>query len=420
MNYRIYPPEEIVEASVAVPLSKSVSARALIIEAISHRAVEAGDTAECHDTEAIRAALSAPLQGSIDVADSGTALRFLTAYFAVTDGADIEIRGSERLCQRPIGPLVDVLRSLGASIEYMGESGYAPLKICGRRLTGGSVTIDASVSSQFVSALLMIAPTMANGLSLQIEGDAVSQSYIRLTISMMERAGVECDITPDGITVAPGQQYQSCQLDAERDWSAATFWYEAMAVTSGFITVEGLAAGSRQPDAAAAEIFGRLGVTTDFDETPGSAELAGSPDVDPRMNICLSDNPDMAPALAVTCTMIGVPFRFTGLSTLPAKECDRIVAMAEELTKIGVTVETTPDSLTWEGRRMPFAELPRFSPHGDHRMAMALAFVAAYIPGIMIENAEVVDKSYPGFWEQLSKCGFIIEDANPEPISTES
>ncbi len=418
MNYRIYPPEEIVEAAVAVPLSKSVSARALIIEAISRGAVVAGDTARCRDTEAIRAALSASLQGRVDVADSGTALRFLTAYFATTEGAEIELGGSERLCRRPIGPLVEALRALGASIEYMGEAGYAPLKIHGRKLQGGAVAIDATVSSQFVSALLMTAPTMADGLRLQLDGDAVSQSYIRLTMSMMERAGVECDITPDGITVAPGQ-YRSCRLEGERDWSAATFWYEAVAVTSGFITVEGLADGSRQPDAAAADIFGRLGVTTDFEETPGSAELAGSPDVDPRMNICLTDNPDMAPALAVTCAMIGVPFRFTGLSTLPAKECDRIAALSEELLKIGVTTESTPDSLTWEGRRMPFAELPRFSAHGDHRIAMALAFVAAYIPGIVIEDAEVVEKSYPDFWEELQKCGFTIEDADTEPNDTE-
>lgn len=399
------------EATVEVPLSKSISARALIIEALSQGAVDPGRTADCLDTEAIRLALAAPRQGYVDVADSGTALRVLTAYFAATEGAEIELTGSERLCERPVGPLVDALRALGASIQYLGTEGCAPLKISGRRLGGGTVKIDATVSSQFISALLLIAPTMTSGLCLQLEGEAVSKSYILLTISLMELAGVECDITPDGITVAPGA-YRRCRLDAESDWSAASFWYEAVAVTSGFITVEGLTDGSRQPDAAAADIFAHLGVTTDFDETPGSAELAGSPDVDPRLNISLTDNPDMAPALAVTCAMIGVPFRFTGLSTLPAKECDRMAALSEELLKIGITIESAPDSLTWEGRRMPFAEIPRFATHGDHRMAMALAFVAAYIPGIVIEDAEVVDKSYPGFWDELRKCGFTLEDGD--------
>lgn len=414
MIYRIFPPEEIVEAEVCVPLSKSVSARALIMQSVSGGKVEAGEPASCTDIDVLRRALSGSAQGTVDIADSGTALRFLTAFFAATPSSDIEITGSERLCQRPIGALVEALAAMGASIEYLGAHGCAPLRIHGRKLKGGAVTVDSTVSSQIISALMMMAPAMEQPLQIRFTGEPVSLSYIRLTAGMMEQAGVECDITPEGVSVSLGA-YQPCRLESEADWSAAASWYEAVAVTSGFITVKGLTPCSAQPDAAAAEIFGRLGVTTDFDETPGSAELAGSPDVSPRLTIDLSNNPDLTPALAVTCSLIGVPFRFTGLSTLPTKECDRIAVLASELRKIGVETESGADMLSWNGRRMPIAEMPSFDPHGDHRMAMAFAFTGAYLPGIEIRDAEVVSKSYPEFWEELRRSGFRLEDVALQP-----
>lgn len=411
MKYSIFPPEELIEAEVGIPLSKSVSARALIMGAVSGGRVSTAAVADCDDIRVLTTALKGAPSGRYDVGDSGTALRFLTAYFAAREGADVEICGSQRLCERALAPLVDALRRLGAKIEYLQGEGHAPVRIRGRQLDGGTVSIDGTVSSQFVSALLLIAPLMRTELTLNLEGEAVSESYVRLTMNMMRRAGVECTVLPNGINVSGGM-YGECELPAEADWSAASFWYEAVAVTSGFITVKGLTAGSGQPDAAAERIFGQLGVSTDYEEMPGSGMLAGAPDVAPRLNIDLSDNPDMTPALAVTCAMIGVPFRLTGLSTLPGKECDRIAAVAEELAKVGVEAETTKEWIAWDGRRKPIVELPSFRSHGDHRMAMALAFVAAYIPGITIADAEVVSKSYPAFWDELRSCGFTVTDAN--------
>lgn len=413
MNYRIYPPEDIMEATVTMPLSKSVSNRALIINALTVNAAPAAPLADCGDTIAMRRAL-ASADEKIDIGDAGTAMRFLTAFYATREGRTTLLDGSERMRHRPIAPLVDALRQCGADIKYAGEEGFPPLRITGRQLTGGDMSIDASISSQFISALLMIAPLMTDGLRLHLDGDPASLPYIDLTVDMMRRAGAEAERYNDLLTVGHGSYDPAATLPAEGDWSAASYWYEIEAITGGFLTLKGLDASSRQPDRRAIDLFGALGaVTQPGEESADDLDLTGSPDVAPRLNADLSATPDLTPAIAVTCAMIGVPFRLTGLQSLRIKECDRIAAISAELLKIGVVTETIGDhTLAWDGRRRPIVELPVFDTYGDHRMAMALAPVSIYIPGIVVRDAEVASKSYPAFWEHLQQAGFVLTDAD--------
>lgn len=423
MDLKIFPPEELLEARVQVPMSKSMINRALMIGALTAGGdTRAVPTDVCGDTRAMAAGL-AVVTGSVDVGPAGTAMRFLTAYHAAIPGHDVVIDGTERMRQRPIGPLVEALRALGAQIEYLGKEGFPPLHVAGQQLKGGKIEIDGTVSSQFPSALAMIAPVLDGPLEMHITGDEpVSLRYLDLTLRMMRDAGAAAE--RDGDTVTAGGEYSPFAFDIEVDWSAATFMYEIEAVTSGWLTVEGLRPHSLQADADAAALFGKLGVVTDYEpeDTPGCAELSASPDLSPRLIADLRETPDMAPALVVACCLLRVPFRFTGLESLRLKESDRIAVLCGELAKLGIELDDTvgPGTLTWEGRVMPITELPVFDPHGDHRMAMALAPVGLYVPGIMITNAEVVDKSWPGFWDTLRGAGIGVLDAAEDNIKPET
>lgn len=419
MNYKIFPPDGILEAEIGMPLSKSVSNRQLIISALAGGAIEIEELAECSDTNVLRHALSTD-ESEIDCRDAGTAMRFLTAYFACQPGRKVTLKGTDRMHQRPIGPLVDALRSCGADITYLDRDGFPPLKIVGSHLTSSYLKVDSSISSQFISALLMIAPTMTGGMKLRLEDEPVSIPYIDLTLSLMQKAGISCERAGADIEVSEGS-YAPTRFSGDGDWSAAAFWLEIEALSGGFLTLTRLNESSRQPDRKALEIFSQLGAVVDPDpevERNDAVQLIGSPDVAPRFSANLAATPDLAPAIAVTCSMIGVPFRLTGLEGLAIKESDRLAALATELTRVGVVCTTeAPGTLEWDGRRMPVVEVPRFASYDDHRMAMALAPVAIFIPGIVIENAEVVGKSYPEFWDDLRKAGFQIADADSEDES---
>lgn len=414
MDYRIFPPDELIEARVALPLSKSMSNRALAIAALTPGAKAPDSVAQCLDTRAMADAI-ARTEGTVDVGAAGTAMRFMTAVYAATPGTDVTLDGSERMRRRPIAPLVDALRLCGADISYLSDEGFPPLRIRGRRLKGGDVTVDAGISSQFVSALLMAAPVMEHGLKLTLRGEPVSEPYVDMTLAMMRRAGADaCRTAPGEITVEP-VPYSPVSLDVEPDWSAAAFWYEIQALSSGWISLDRLDPHSVQGDSAAARIFGELGVVTEFEgEVPAFTDLSASPDVSPRLILDMTDTPDLVQAVVVTCVLLRVPFRLTGLRTLRIKETDRIDALVTELARIGadLTVEAGGDVLWWEGRQHPVAELPAFSTYDDHRMAMALAPVSLYLPGIVVRDVEVVDKSYPRFWEQLEVAGFRLVDAS--------
>lgn len=419
MNYRIFPPDGWVEAKVSLPLSKSMSARALVINALTGIPLSIEGKAECDDTRAIFQGLQAHDGDSIDVGPAGTAMRFLTAFYAAMPGREVTIDGDERMRQRPIGSLVDALRAAGADITYLGDEGYAPIKIGGSKLHGGELTMDASVSSQFVSAMMMIAPLMTEGLKITLRGEIVSLPYIRLTMKMMEQAGADVDFYGgDTVEIRPSA-YEPVQFDIQPDWSAASPWYEVAALSGGEIAVENLPEDSHQPDRAAADIFDRLGVATDFHPEEGDSPLLmAHPDADARLDHDFSPNPDLVQAAAVTCCMLGMPFHFTGLSTLMIKECDRVEALVTEMAKVGAVLERpAAGELLWDGRRHPITELPRFATYGDHRMAMALAPAAILMPGIVVEDVETVTKSYPTFWEELQNAGFTIIDGDaPLPV----
>ncbi len=417
MDIRIYPPEEMIEATVELPLSKSISNRALIMNALTPGAASLGLVANCDDTAAMKAALDLPLSlinrepaYPVNVGLAGTAMRFLAAYFASLDGAHVELDGNDRMRQRPIGPLVDALRACGADIEYGGSERFPPLLIHGKKLTGGKVKMDATVSSQFISGLLMVAPTMEHVLDLELQGEIASLPYLKMTISMMQQRGIAVELEGNRVTVKPGTYHPSSR-QIERDWSAASYWYEIAATTAGWITLPGLSEDSLQGDSRVAQIFERLGIVTEWEDE--GAALNPSPEVFNRLEIDLSGNPDLAQTIAVTCCLLGVPFILSGLQSLRIKETDRITALANELAKLSFVLDTSkPGVIEWEtNQRRPVQGVAPIDTYGDHRMAMAFAPVAYFVPGIVIKNAEVVSKSYPEFWDHMRAVGYTIQDA---------
>lgn len=411
MDYRIFPPEDILETEVVLPASKSIEARALVMHYIAGGNV--GTAGSCDDTTTLARILDAglPTDGStINVGPAGTAMRFLTALCAATPGCRCTIKGTDRMHQRPIAPLVDTLRRLGADISYSGTDGFPPLTIAGRKLAGGTADIDASTSSQFISALMMIAPLLDSPLTLNLQGYVQSMPYIEMTGEMMRRRGAVVEIDRDRIYIDASHGLATL-LESEPDWSAAAFWYEIAALTAGWVTLKRLSNNSLQGDRHAAALFERLGVLTEY--TDEGAELSATPDLYNSLDADLTDMPDAVPALVVTCCLIGIPFRLSGIGALHDKECDRIEALQTEMAKIGCILDTEAYGtvLTWDGRRQPIADLPEFDSHGDHRMAMALASAAVYMPGIVLRHADVAAKSYPAFWHQLIAAGFTLETA---------
>lgn len=409
MKIQIFPPEEIVETTVEnLPLSKSVAARALVLQALTPGAPAVSDNLlpACDDIAVLRAALGMR-SGEIDIHASGTALRFLTAFYAATDGADVVLTGTARLCERPVAPLVDALRALGADIDYLDREGYAPLRIRGRRLMGGDVTLDASASSQFASALALVAPTMERGLRIAMGGRIPSMPYLSMTLRMLEARGIDARMEAYTAVIPPGT-LRSIKPESEPDWTAASYWYEIAAITAGWVTLPGMTDGSLQGDSVLATIGARFGVLTEF--TPDGAELSASPDLFSRLDLDMSDYPDLVPALAVTACMVGMPFEFTGVANLRIKECDRLEGLRANLLKLGIIVEVGADTIGWEGERMPIGEMPEIDPQGDHRIAMAFASVSAFLPGIIIRDPDVVAKSYPRFFDDLQAAGFTVTE----------
>lgn len=407
MNCRVFPPDEMLETQVSLPLSKSISNRALVINALTDGALPLNKVAKCDDTDVMVAALSSD-EACVNIGAAGTAMRFLTAYYSSQPGREIVIDGTERMRHRPIAVLVDALRACGATIEYAGEECYPPLRISGKKLHGGDITLSASVSSQYISALLMIAPTMEQGLRLTLEGDIISRPYIMMTLSMMRQWGVESEFVGNIITIAP-QKYAPVDFEVEADWSAASYWYEIAALSSGDVSLCGVNSISVQGDSEISKYFEYLGITTHFDD--GIVELEPSPDLVPRLNIDLSDQPDLAQTIVVTSCMLGIPFHITGLSTLKIKETDRLEALRTEMLKLGMVLTIERDSeLIWDGSRRPIYEFPVIDTYEDHRMAMAFAPVSIFIPGIVINNIEVVSKSYPDYWQHLQDAGFKFQE----------
>lgn len=410
MDLRIFPPEDLIEQRIQLPISKSIENRILIMRALEGIFPEENSLTANDDIESLAKGLVYRDKAIINVGAAGTAMRFLTAYYSITPGVNVILDGSERMRNRPIGELVKALNSLGADIKYENKEGYPPLKICGRHLNGGKIEIPASVSSQYISALMLIAPYMQNGLEILLQGDIVSKSYILMTLELQRMAGIDVELDENRIIVHRGN-YDIGKLLNEPDWTAASYWAEIVALSAGFISLQGLSSESVQGDRKIIDFFDMLGVNIIDDKDNASIEMSAHPEVHSRINIDLSDNPDLAQTLAVTCCLLNIPFEFSGLSTLKIKETDRITALKNELVKLGFLLETNNvDKLSWDGKTFPIRELPEIETYNDHRMALSFAPVAIYLPGLIIKNAEVVNKSYPTFWDDLRKAGFNLEE----------
>lgn len=407
MSYLLNAPDPAPRAIVRLPASKSISNRALILNALSYSPYEVENLSDCDDTNLMVKALNSN-DRHFDVGAAGTTMRFLTAFLSKVVG-EWTITGTERMKNRPIKVLVDALNALGARIEYMEKEGYPPLRIFGSALQGGEISLPGGVSSQYISALLMIAPLMEKGLTLRLEGKIVSRPYIRITIQLMEQYGVKVSWVGDTIRVCPAE-YQPIRFTVESDWSAASYWYEIMALSKGAeIELLGLFKHSMQGDAAGAKLFERLGVATSF--TDRGVVLRRNGNVCKKLSYNFVDEPDLAQTFVVTCALLGVPFHFSGLQSLKIKETDRIEALKTELRKLGYLLRDSRNSvLEWDGERIEPEPHPMIATYEDHRMAMAFAPAALVLPGgIGIERPEVVSKSYPGFWDDLRSAGFSIK-----------
>ncbi len=462
-------------ASLALPTSKSLCARALVVNHLCEQPVHLEGLSDCDDTqailqglEALRNSEDAPLR--VDIGAAGTAMRFLTALFAATPQLDVVITGSQRMQERPIGALVTALQAAGADISYVEKKGYPPLHIRGMQLEGGTLTLPSNISSQYVSALLMIAPTIRHGLQLELVGKVASAPYIRMTMQVMKAFGVEAKWENNLISIESGQRYartlsshcggtektaQTASYTIECDWTAASYWYEIVALhpdQTARVLLRGLREASEQGDSVCARWFEALGVMTTFTaegavlekstkspqvtlecDTSTSEDNELSSQTDDNFcesNECLSQAtchssqavhhsckdappflldftaaPDLAQTFVVTCALLSRPFHFKGLESLRIKETNRIAALIAELQKLGKHIEAIGEGeLRYTAQDdSPHAQAITIATYDDHRMALAFAPAALLFPQLSIEHPEVVAKSYPHYWRDLSE-----------------
>lgn len=394
------------DTSIRLPASKSESNRALIISALSPENVALENLSEARDTQTMQRLLGSG--GKVmDVLDAGTTMRFLTAYFAVT-GQEKTMTGTPRMQERPIGLLVDALRSLGAKISYTRQEGYPPLEISGPfEQKKSKLQIRGNVSSQYISALLMIAPALPDGLQLQLNGKVGSRPYIEMTLQLMERFGVTAQWEGDTIHVPAGQNYTAGSYTVESDWSGASYWLSMVALAErAEISLLGLRPNSLQGDIRILEIMEGVGVGHHWED--GKLQLFKQ-DAQSEIKVDFTHCPDLAQTVAVACAAKGIRGIFSGLESLRIKETDRIAALQEQLAKIGAAMQEISEGV-WElqpSQQLP-ADMVQIHTYDDHRMAMAFAPLATRIP-LMIEEPLVVNKSYPRFWEDLQKAGFALK-----------
>jgi 3-phosphoshikimate 1-carboxyvinyltransferase len=395
-----------VHTTVYLPASKSISNRALILNALSLSNTPIHNLSDCEDTRVIVESFNSN-SNLFDVKGAGTAMRFLTAFLAGMEGEWI-IRGSKRMHERPIHPLVETLNVLGAEIEYLEKEGYPPLRIRGRRLKGGEVFVAGNISSQFISALLMVAPMMENGLVMNIEKQVISKPYIDLTIGMMKDYGVHTKWEENKITVKP-QKYKAVEYTVEQDWSAASYWYEIVSLLPGAeVKLPGLRKVSLQGDANVANLFSDLGVETEYLED--GIIIRHMKRKARKFFHDFIREPDLAQTFATTCCFKGIPFLFSGTQSLKIKETDRIAALITELRKMGFVLRDGGSGmLEWDGERCFPAEVPAIDTYDDHRMAMSMAPGSILLNPLFINDPMVVTKSYPSFWDDLKKAGFTIQ-----------
>lgn len=377
----------------------------LIIRALADSGAVLHNLSDSDDTRVLEKALE---ENSLvkDVGHAGTSMRFLTAYLSTRAGK-FELTGSDRMKQRPLGPLVDALKQLGAHIEYLENKGCPPLKIAGGGLKGGTIEIYAGISSQFISALMMIGPGIAGGLHIRLKGEVVSATYINMTLSLMNRCGSKVRFEGNEIFI-PEAIYSVDEFMVEADWSGASYWFQVAALLPGSkILLPKLSGDSLQGDSVLVSLFECLGVNSSFDEE-GLLIRSSEVELPRRFEYDFTGCPDLVQTCAVTLCALGIPFRFTGTRTLRVKETDRIAALGKELRKVGFVLQEDPagEWLSWDGSRCEPELEPVIATYHDHRMAMAFAPLAVSLGSIAIEDPGVVSKSYPGYWKDLEKAGF--------------
>jgi 3-phosphoshikimate 1-carboxyvinyltransferase len=407
MNLLLQTSKADLQAQIAVTGSKSETNRLLLLKALFPN-ITLANTSNSDDSEVMQAALNGNSE-LVDIHHAGTAMRFLTAYFAVNEGRDVTLTGSPRMKERPIKILVEALRQLGSKIEYVENEGFPPIKIMGQKLTQNKVSLPANVSSQYISALLLIAAKLENGLELTLEGEITSIPYIKMTLALLNDLGIPTSFEGNIIKVQSKTAVESKEMVVESDWSSASYFFSLVALANegSEISLTSYKETSLQGDSALVEIYKKMGVENHFEGSKMSLVKAPNFKLE-ALNLDLNNTPDIAQTIVVTCLGLGIGCHLTGLHTLKIKETDRLEALRIELTKLGANISVTNDSLTLVASNDINSNV-KIATYNDHRMAMAFAPLALKVP-IIIENAEVVSKSYPDFWEDLKKLGFEIDE----------
>ena len=393
------------ESSVQITGSKTGSNRLLLLKAL-YPTIQLENVSNSDDSVLMTEALKSS-SNVIDIHHAGTAMRFLTAYFSIQEGREVTLTGSKRMKERPVQILVEALKELGAEISYVENEGFPPIKIRGKKLTNNKVSLQANVSSQYISALLLIASKLENGIELTLEGEITSVPYINMTLSLLDEIGIESSFKGNTITVKPNNQPPTPKtLTVESDWSSASYYFSiaALSKVGTKITLSSYKENSLQGDSVLVAIYKHFGVQTSFKNNTMVLEKI-STDLKP-FSYNLTNAPDIAQTIAVTCFALGIACDLTGLHTLKIKETDRLVALKTEIEKLGGSVKITDKSLHLSVSNK-IKELVPIATYNDHRMAMAFAPIALKTP-IIIEDAEVVSKSYPTFWKDLESIGFKI------------
>lgn len=402
-------PKGRIKAEIMLPGSKSISNRLLLLRAVSGASLRFQNLSDSDDTILLAKALG-KIHGSrsaeIDIQHAGTDMRFLTAYLSTKEGKWL-LTGSGRMKERPVGELAEALKQLGAQISYEEKEGFPPLSIQGKKLEGGSIAIDGSISSQFTSALLLIAPSLAKGLQLELKGQLVSRPYINMTVELLKQFGAKVKYSENKFSVEQGAlKFPAASFLVESDWSSASYWYSIAALSGDAeITLGELHQNSLQADSVLPALYRTLGVQTEIQSNKIKLRTGG--DRIDRFSYDFTDCPDIAQTLAVTCLGLGIPSELHGLQTLKLKETHRILALKTELEKFGARFEATETSMKIEPPpQLLRAELIR--TYNDHRMALSFAPLALH-QALKIEHPEVINKSYPEFWDDLQHAGFSVD-----------
>lgn len=396
-----------IEKDIAITGSKSETNRSLLLQALFPN-IKIANLSNSDDGEVMQKGL-AKSNGVVDIHHAGTAMRFLTAYFASQQGKQVVLTGSHRMQERPIKVLVEALQALGADIQYEKETGYPPLKISGKKLEKNRVSLPANISSQYISALLLIAPSLENGLELELIGKITSVPYIKMTLALLEQIGVQTSFVANTIKVAPKTEVVDTTLVVESDWSSASYFYSivAMCDVGSAITLSSYKQNSLQGDSILAKIYKDFGVETIFTDNTIVLKKT-SKDIADHLTYDLSNAPDIAQTIAVSCLGLGIGCHLMGLHTLPIKETDRLAALQKELGKFGAKVDIDSESLTLQAQNQ-LAEGVFVDTYNDHRMAMAFGPLALKVD-FVVNDAEVVSKSYPDFWNDLRTLGFAVQE----------